>query len=47
MGIRTMLIVLFIFAIFLTENYQNNYAKLWDKSLNDFVMYVKYIGSNY
>lgn len=40
MGIRTMLIVFFIFAFFVFENYEARNSKIWAKSLNDFIMCV-------
>lgn len=38
MGIRTMLIVFFIFAFFIFENYEARNSKIWAKSLDDFIV---------
>lgn len=43
MGIRTMLIVFFIFAFFIFENYEARNSKIWAKSLDDFIVYVNVI----
>lgn len=42
MGIRTMLVIFFIFAFFIFESYEVRNSELWAKSLNDFIMYVIY-----
>lgn len=38
MGIRTMLVVLFIFAFFMSELYEVRNTALWTKSMNDLIM---------
>lgn len=38
MGIRTMLVIFFIFAFFVFELHEVHNAELWNKSLNDFIM---------
>lgn len=40
MGIRTMLVIFFIFAFFMFEAFEVRNAQLWAKSLNDFIVYV-------
>lgn len=38
MGIRTMLILFFIFAFFVFENYEIQHAEVWSKSLNELIV---------
>lgn len=40
MGIRTMLIVFVIFVFFIFDYYEARNSHIWDKSLDDFLMYV-------
>lgn len=38
MGVRTVLVVLLIFAIFIFDSYEGSNAEVWEKSLKDFIM---------